>query len=184
MRIGVGDPNLPSIQYLRGCHLPPTSGCQATPTPTSIPGFAMIPADVLTDARLSARDVRVYALLACTRRGCYASIGRQRLAKYVHADRRGIRASIKSLIGSGHIEERQDGRQRSRFRLTSEWFSGKSPGEAEVTPAPDVEAPAELLRCPKCSRSCRGLLKVGWCRSCNAELKVRRIVRDEIRKTA
>jgi hypothetical protein len=120
----------------------------------------MVPAEVFTDPRLTHRDVRVYCMLACSRRGPYASLGRQRLAKFVHADRRGIRASIRALVEFGHLEEKQEGRGRSRFKLLSRWFVGDAAKEA----APVVAT--GMPRCPRCSRSVRAVGKAGVCRSC------------------
>jgi hypothetical protein len=147
----------------------------------------MIPGEVLADPRLSHRDVRVYGLLTCCRRGCYVSLGRARLAKLAHADRRGIRASVKVLTDCGHIQETREGKRRARFKLLSSWFLGKGNASAEETQIPQISSKIELVRCPRCGKSCRGLLKVGWCRSCNLEHKITRIVDKrlaEMKKTA
>jgi hypothetical protein len=40
------------------------------------------------------------------------------------------------------------------------------------------------LRCGKCNESSHWLAKTGWCRSCISEMKIRRIVREEIGRVA
>lgn len=172
--------NLPGIEYLRGHTTPPSTGHTTTPT------FGMIPLEISADPSLSHRDVRVFNILASHRRGPFVSIGERRIGKMIRIDRRGVRDSIAKLVKTAHVEaltSKHGG--RARYRLTSELFGGKAKPAAQAVPScHQPEKPDLLPICPKCRKSCRQLLKVGYCRSCRWDAKVRRITREEIARTA
>lgn len=181
-------PNLPCIEYLRGRSTTPTlekSGRSTTST------FAMVPEAVLTDCGLTHRDIRVYALLACARRGQYVSVGARRLARGAQIDRRSARQSISKLVLCGHLEVVRPTRRgsRGRYRFTSNLFAVAK--EPVSPPKSDAamgrhEAAGEV-KCPRCRKRCKKLLKVGYCRSCRWADKVegisRSVAREEISRT-
>lgn len=150
--------------------------------------WARIPWEVGTDDQLKDRDVRVYfALASFTRKrtGPRASAGIRWIAECVHVAPRLVVDSLRRLSACGHLEmlSYKNG-QRREYRLTSPVFAGVP----ARTSAPIIGSPKSIdraqIRCPHCRKLCRGLLKVGWCRSCNWNGKVRRIVREEIGKSA
>lgn len=169
---------MPSIGYLRGRTTDPSSGRTTGPT------FAMIPEEVLVDERLSHRDVRVYGLLARSRRGPFVSCGERRVAFCAKINRRSARASIAKLVDAGYVsrEESKHG-SRARYRLTSPLFAKQAAksGPAEKTAIgvelgavgkQKVAERAQMVKCPRCSKQCKALLKVGWCRACRWDDKV------------
>ena len=179
---------LPCIECLRGRSTTPTwekSGRSMTPT------FAMVPEAVLSDCGLTHRDIRVYALLACARRGQYVSVGARRLARGAQIDRRSVRQSISKLALCGHLEVVRPTRRgsRGRYRLTSSLFAVAK----EPVPPANADTPMgrkellEEVKCSRCRRNCKKLLKVGYCRSCRWEDKVkgisRSVAREEISRT-
>lgn len=144
-------------------------------------GFAMVPKDVRDDRRLTHRDLHVYMEIAAAERGGHANIGERRLAKLARVDRRSLRGVIARLVEFGHVEiEEQDAKVRAWYHLTSPRFASLVT-VPEIDPGCIKEA---LDTCPKCGKGCHGLLKAGWCRSCNWFVKmdplVRRLVRQEI----
>lgn len=167
---------------LRGTSGAPTSRKSGT---LETPTFAMIPEAVLVDSALKNIDVRVFGLLACARRKQFATVGERLLASRLGVDRRTVRASITRLTASAHLkltEPNAPGR-RARYELTSPAFAGKASASAPTAPALSQRI-RPALKCAKCHAPTRWLAKTGWCRSCMSELKVRRIVRDELRATA
>jgi hypothetical protein len=121
--------------------------------------------------------------LSGAERGGYANIGERRLAKLSRVDRRSLREIISRLEEFKHVEVEKGGTKvRTWYHLTSAIFAKQA--VAEPDSAAEVAIAAPLLTCPKCGKRVGGLLKVGWCRSCNWVVKmdplVRRVVRQEI----
>ena len=173
--------NLPSMNsmYVGGLRTPdePKSGRSTDPRS----GFGRVPAEVRRDRRLTHCDVHLYAELAGSERGGVANIGERLLSKLVRIKRRSVRESMARLIQCGYVAvEQRNERCRAYYRLTDPIFS--VPAFAE--PAEPVSFVSPLITCPKCKKPCGGLLKTGWCRSCNWYVKmdglVRRVVRQEI----
>ena len=147
--------------------------------------FAMVPWEVGTDPRLKHLDVRVFFVLAGCRRAAVAKIGMRLIARHACTTTRYVVSSIKRLQSCGYLESQPVGNgSRAHYRLTSAKFSisGKDPIGVELSTV-DVRTrgrgmirPGELtptiIRCPRCSKHCGGLLKVGWCRSCQWDDKV------------
>ena len=143
--------------------------------------FAIVSWDILTDLRLTLLDVRIYGVLAACRKGRKSEIGSRLIAKYVGASRNPVLAGIKRLAGAGYLEIAQSPRRRAVYTLTDPVFvkSGsvhESPDSAAIDPLSSTPT----LHCPLCHDRCRGLLKVGWCRSCNWKKRVQKIVREEL----
>lgn len=153
--------------------------------------FAMIPEAVLLDRRLTATEIRVYAVMACARRGPYVNMGERRIAERSRVARRTLRKCLRKLRECGLVDSgHRVGGQRAQYRLTSPLFGaekqaiGADPGQADAS----KEGRAVPLVCGKCHQACRGLLKIGICRSCNWKNRVahiaegvgRRVAREEI----
>lgn len=179
-------PNLPSIQYLRGRARGPSSGPATDPTST----FAMKPGEVLFDDRLNHRDLHVYDVLAYHRCGAQVSVGERRLAGAARIKRRSLREILVKLAECGHLEIKKASKlgARAHYLLTSKLFASSEIAEVptsnkgkELVPKERTDM-AALLRCPKCAKRCRQLLRVGYCRSCRWKDNVRVVVREEIAK--
>lgn len=145
----------------------------------------MIPLAVLADPRLKPLDIRVYGFLASCRRGEVVTVGARRIASSIHATTRKIGESVDRLAAAGHVATKNSGRgRRNVYSLTSQLFTKNTKNSEEFEQAetsPDLSDTAvKLVACPKCHTRCKGLLRIGWCRSCNWKLKVRRIVREEM----
>lgn len=184
------DTSKPCIKYLRGRTTTPSSGRTTTPT------FSMIPAEVLFDVRLRHEDVHGYAVMAYFRDGPTVNTGQRRLAEATGVDRRTMRRIIGRLLEFGYLEVAQKGKWRAKYRLISPLFSkefsgkpsiGAESGDLDaclVTPKPPIKI------CPECHKKRRGLMSLGWCRSCNSVKKMekisRRVVKEELgqQKTA
>jgi hypothetical protein len=168
--------NLPDSKYLRGRLADPSTGRLADPT------FSMEPGEVLFDRRLTHRDHHVYNILAYYRSGPSVNVGERRLAGACGISRRDFREVRDKLSNCGHLEcvNEKGSRERGRYRLTSPTFA--IPAFADV--GVEIGFVAPMVTCPKCGKRCGGLLKVGWCRSCNWFVKmdplVRRMVRQEL----
>ena len=140
-----------------------------------------MPKNVREDVRMTHRDLHVYMELSGAERGGYANIGERRLAKLSRVDRRSLREIIGRLEEFKHVEVEKGGTTvRTWYHLTSPIFAkqavAESDSEAEVTVA------APLVTCPKCGKKCGGLLKVGWCRSCNWYVKMEPLVNRVVKR--
>lgn len=179
--------NLPYKEYIR---VPPTatlSGKSVPPCDNTLGSrFAMIPWEVGSDPRLTHRDVRVYFALAAARRGEIAKIGVRRIAEGCHVGYRKIGLILSKLKTCGHVEFEADARgKRTKYVLTSPLFATKPGGlVADAESKRKVSGSREKVQCGRCGERCFGLLKVGWCRSCNWKLKVRKVVEDMDRRKA
>jgi hypothetical protein len=153
----------------------------------------MVHWEIGTDPRLKHLDVRVYFVLAGCRRGPTVKIGTRLIAKYACTSQRRVIESITRLKSCGYIENRSvKNGARAEYRLTAEKFAaaqkpvigarfsdigkaGRGRGlirNGELTPT--------MVHCPRCSKTCGGLLKVGWCRRCNGDDRMRRIADEQI----
>ncbi len=182
------DTSKPCIKYLRGRTTTPSSGRTTTPT------FGMIPAEVLFDQRMRHEDIRGYCVMAYFRDGPKVNTGQRRLAEATGVDRRTMRRIIGRLVEFGHVTVKQSGKWRADYRLISPLFCKQFPVNAivdEQLEEIDVKKPVPKI-CPLCHKKRRGLMSLGWCRSCNSqknmerisEKTARRVVREEIGKTA
>lgn len=140
--------------------------------------FAMIPEEVLTDPRLTAREIRIYGFLALVRTGVRLNVGQRRIAGQVHMDRRSVRAGLERLTEVGWIELQppESGRQRARYRLLSPLFCAADKPEKTqdvITPeTPKRVISAPPLQCAKCHKPRQRLPITGICRSCTNAAKL------------
>lgn len=166
-----------NIKYIRGHATRPSTGHATIPSLR----FAMVPEEVLFDERINHRDLRVYQVLTYHRRGAYACVGERLLAAKSRICRLALREIILKLKDLGHVEIEDSGRPRTRARyfLTAAIFA-----VPQFHDSADQSAWVPLITCPKCKKPCGGLLKVGWCRRCNWDVRVddrsRRVAREEI----
>jgi len=114
-----------TVEYLRGIPQPSALPKSGIPQPSA---FAMVEERIFEDPALQRLDISVYGLLACARRGVFASVGERRLAKRLRARRRSIQGSIARLIAAGYVKlstPTQSG-CRARYELTSTLFTAKA----------------------------------------------------------
>lgn len=170
---------LPNLGYIRE-H--PSVAVPNTPRERS--GFAMTPWKVLTDPRLSHSAIRIYGILAACRRGSGVSMGTRLIASSGCMSQTTAVQGLKELRESGYAEvaPRKNG-ARASYRLTYQRFAVEAP-DAKAKASVEEKPKREQVDCPKCRKRVGGLTKTGWCRSCNHELKTRRLVREEIAKLA
>jgi hypothetical protein len=142
-------------------------------------GFGKVPGKILTDPALTAVDIRVYGFLAFCERSGSATVGIRRIAKMIHAVPRKVQESLRRLVSAGYVAKnsRLTGK-RTIYRLGK--ATSNEGGKQEVAGEVGQAEPRIMVRCPECGQRRGGLLKVGWCRSCNWGKKVRKIVREEI----
>jgi DNA-binding Lrp family transcriptional regulator len=137
----------------------------------------------VVDGRLSDKAFRLLALLECCAWDAPIRLAFEEMAEAIDSSRPQVIRHVKALESVGYIAVRRTHNQRNEYSVVG--ITGtKIRGRKLEVAAPETKPAKELVRCPKCSKNCGGLLKAGWCRGCNADLKVRRIVRDEMRKSA
>ncbi len=101
--------------------------------------YARVPLEVLVDRRISARAVRIYAIIAGSAwQGNFAQIGKRRLSELASCSERLAVDAIKELVKSGHIDKAPAKRgQRSGYLLTSPVFGQKQrDGVKEIVSSP------------------------------------------------
>ncbi len=116
------------------------------------------------------------------------SLGSNRVAMSHHAiaeacgsSRAQVLRCLRDLVGVGLIEAAgPPEHQVQPYRI----LQARCRLVAQPVPAAPAHPAKPLLTCGKCHKPARGLMNTGWCRSCASEMKVRRIVRDELRATA
>lgn len=165
-----------------------------TPASVTVTGsgqrrFGRLPADLVVDARLSDSAVRVYAVLALqVFSGNVSAIGIRQLCRVMARGPETILKELRILEQFGHIRatKGENGR-RSRYELTSPVFGKPGSGVEGELEMPASEAQSRhrpTVRCPRCHQERPGLLRIGWCRSCNWADRVRIVVREELRAFA
>lgn len=141
--------------------------------------FGKLPGDVLALPNLKPTAKLVFAVLAMDSKGTTRRVA---LSDGVIAVRAGIsRPSVieglRTLSAAGFIEAAGDPvKQVQAYRIKHRTFRATAP-EVEAAP-PETKASGAkdgFVKCPKCHKRCKGLLKVGWCRSCSWHLKIERI---------
>lgn len=145
--------------------------------------WSKIPDSVLFDGRISFAARCVYATLAgSAHRGGTATIGQRRVAGLLGSHQETVLLAIRELEKVGHVELIGSGQARRGYRL----MSGLSGSAADSVPEGHGSGRTQRrvkpsLICPKCHQKRHGLLRVGWCRPCNWNLKVRKLAREEAR---
>lgn len=140
--------------------------------------FAAIPARLYLDRSLNGTDRDVYGVIGICLRSRAGSIevSQPEIGEFLGLSARQVRRSLRRLVAAGAIKVRGQRGAPSVYGIDAPAHAEKVATEKAVEPTPTV-------KCPKCRKSCRGLLKVGWCRSCGWKNKVQRIVREEIART-
>ena len=140
--------------------------------------FAMIDAAVLADLELSATSKLVFQAMTME---SYSSgqiaISHQGIAKLCGSHRTTVQDALKQLCSHGLIETMGNPeKQVQRYKLNV------VPTKAGLTPA--VRRPKPTVLCQTCGKLRYGLLRVGYCRSCNWKRNVRAVFHEEMAKTA
>lgn len=143
--------------------------------PTGRTPFGMLPQDVLRRTDLSAACKIVLAGLGQeSRQTGRVAISHQALAFVCGLSRVTVFDCLQRLSAVGLIQE--DGprvKQVQPYRLMHPRMASSTAREGKHDPI------CARVVCPKCKKSRPALLKIGICRSCNWDLKIRRIVREE-----
>ena len=155
----------------------PAESLSDTPA-ESLGGFAMVPWAVVADRRLKAIDVRIYGVLAASRSGSGAMMGRRLIARCAMTSQRKLKESIERLVACGHLNfEQEHSGARMKYTLTSKWFgTGHRVGKKAAVAKPC----RAFVECPECRMERFGLCKSGICRACNLKGRLRGIVREEV----
>ena len=146
--------------------------------------WAKLPWTAICDARLSTRDLRIFAALCAARQGQIVTVGVRWLVDSVHIRDAGVLKSLRHLEETGYLTIRSGGAgRRQSYLLRSSLFSSSdSPASdppsqpATQTPSSSPDTPLPLVRCSLCRRQCKRVLKAGWCRSCNADKRIEKAV--------
>ena len=151
-------------------------------------GFGRWVKSVEKDKELTHAAAHVFAVLSRMERGGIVSAGLRLIAERANMERNTAVVSIDLLVKRGHVEILSGGlRRRKVYRLTDPIFTQAIGVDGEVgktKTAQKIKAPiADLVRCPRCSKSCLKLMKVGYCRGCGWADRVRRLAREEIAKS-
>lgn len=157
--------------------------------------FGKLPTDVrkLPKRELSPLGKLVFGEYADRSKGtnCRVLASESDIAEGCGIGRTSVIAALKQLQRAGLIEKSGDPvKQVQGYRITHWMF--REPKPKETTAAVDNgkkrkprwggDITPTMVRCPRCSRHCGGLLKVGWCRRCNADDRTRRIADEQIAK--
>ncbi len=153
--------------------------------------FGMLPKDVMERRDISGTAKVIVAAMAMQSHGTgFISISHQALAVLAGCSRTRVLACLKRLDEVGLIQK--DGSpvkqvqpyelMHPKFRHGGGFSQGRSPEDLRKR----SDVPMKV--CPLCHAQRRGLMKIGWCRSCNSVKKMektaRRVFKEEIGKTA
>lgn len=135
--------------------------------------FAMVPASVLSRRDISATAKLVWEAMAMLSMGSgRIAVSHRTIAETCGVSREQVLQCLRRLVSVKLAEK--DGKPRRQvqpYRVL----------QLHVRTVPGVQ-PKPMLECAHCLRLVGGLSPSGLCRKCNAEAKVRRIVREEILK--
>ena len=163
--------NLSCVMSVRDTTTVSVSPQSDTPV-ESVKGFAKharVPESVGSDPKLRAKDVRIYYALSLAERNGRATIGQRLLARSACMAQQHVSGSLVRLEAAGHIQVERRRRARSSYVLLAAMFRRVSIAPVE----PSALHPQHvIIRCPRCSRSVRQVLKIGWCRSCQHDIKL------------
>lgn len=126
--------------------------------------YGRIPQQVILDAALSDRDVRVYCALALVERDGVVNCGSRKLAQLCAMTKSTIHRRIANLAARGHISVETPVKtgQRSVYRLTAPIFETATLDASKPAPRPKPKREP----CLKCGLRCVRHKLTGWCRKC------------------
>ena len=149
--------------------------------------FGRAPLIALVDHRLQSKDVHILNLLSfATRNKGNAAIAFNELAWAVGSSRSTVIRSILRLESCGYIEAARSHNKRNAYRVNGLVRTGTVSTLAAANPAavPTARRGKPTVLCPTCRQMRYGLLRVGYCRSCNWKRNVRAVFHEEMAKTA
>lgn len=137
--------------------------------------FAMLPADILRDRKLTPTAKLAFTGMVMEAYGSgQLAISFTALADLCGAGRRNIILAVKQLVSQRLIElipNLAEDKQAHRYRLLHPRSRVLAPADGAKKVAPPV------LRCAKCRRICKGLAKTAWCRKCTKDVEFDNAVR-------
>lgn len=141
--------------------------------------FGATPVRLYANRTLTSQDRDIYSVLSMCLLGRDGEIEitEEEVGEFLGKSARAVRRSIHKLKYAKELEVRRVKLGGNAYRLTTPVFDSKAPAE------PVVAAPRrELIQCPTCAKHVRGLMRVGWCRSCNLDKKIERAVDGALAK--
>lgn len=148
----------------------------------------MAPRSILHSKKLSATAKIVMFGMAMESKGAgEVAISNGALAITCGCSRPSVIAALKNLEAAELI--RKKGAPIDQVQAYSLLHPRYAVRQKAMLPLPADSKPAKpkvifRFRCPSCSRMRPSLLRVGWCRSCNNQKRIREVVREEINKSA
>lgn len=150
--------------------------------------FAMVPVEVMRGRNISPAEKIVWAAMAMHSMGSgQVCMSHQTIATASGLTRLLVLQSVRNLIKTGMIQP--DGAPKCQvqpYRV----LQMRSRASAAVQSVPTIGRRTErpFLECGRCHQLRRGLMKTGWCRSCNSDIdldrRIRRIVLEELARSA
>lgn len=141
----------------------------------------------VVDGRVCDKAFRVLTLLECCAWDAPIRLAFEEIAEAVNSSRAQVIRHVKLLETLTYISVKRAHNQRNEYAVPGVTGMKIRGRKLAVAPA-EVKPKVELPRCPKCRKLCGGLLKVGWCRSCNFDMKLDRKIDaridERVRKTA
>jgi ribosomal protein S14 len=140
--------------------------------------FGILPEDILLRRDLSAACKVMLAGIGVTAGGTgVTQAGISELGQICGMSRLSVRRCLDSLEGAGLIY-----RQKNWILILHPRYRNKKrlPGKTDYPPEKKEESQQHEITCARCGKKRPKLLRSGICRSCNWEIKVRKIAREEI----
>jgi hypothetical protein len=154
----LGKPISPSV-YVRvhdGVNTTVHDGVNSSRSKLAKQAYGRVPSGVVSDSRLSDRDVRVFAGLAVFERKGVATVGLRWLADSCGIPYQKIGPSIKRLVDFGHIVSIEAGKgRRQQYQLQASIFAGKKLATEE----------RDRPSCARCGKN-RKVNKACYCSTC------------------
>ena len=137
--------------------------------------FAITPLVAIVDDKLPDKALRIRDLIAACSWKTHCPLAFGDIAVAVRSSRPQVIRHINLLEARGYIEVFRRGNRCNLYSAVV---------QAPVGSATAAPASKPLIECPRCRKSCKMLLRKGWCHACNWKDKVRHVVREEVARTA
>lgn len=136
--------------------------------------FGAVPARLYANRTLTSQDRDIYSVLSMCLLGKDGEIEitEEEIGEFLNKSARSVRRSIHTLKYAKEIEVRRVKLGGNAYRLMTPIFAAKTPEEPVVAAMPK----RDTVQCPTCAKRVRGLMRVGWCRSCNLDKKIEKAV--------
>ena len=97
--------------------------------------------------------------------------------------------SMARLRDCGYVQAEIKPKARTAYRLTARQFGVNLPVDEDLEGIEQkscnkITDSRPIKICPLCHKKRRGMMKVGWCRTCNTDKRMRKVARDVVREEA